>query len=294
MSRFEAFTRIDVPYRTVNEAPLETTILIPTELFNLDTESTAVQKYPVMVRWHGGGFITGHRMYGPWFAQWLLELALSRNAIIVSPDYRLLPESNGVDLLSDITAFWKWLQTELPILADQKDLPRPDLTRILCCGESSGGLLAVYCALHLSSFIDISGSSNGNAVRITALLSISAPLDTSDSDFTVPRPRTILGITPPPPRQALAKIRNYIKKMPPGKVRTASEPTPDIWELLLCVVQQAYLPRLLNLQGNMNMLSLMQTLEDEPVKADVPIWVIHGANDTLVHPCVLRGACTTG
>jgi hypothetical protein len=26
--------------------------------------------YPVLVYWHGGGFIVGHRMYEPWWSNW--------------------------------------------------------------------------------------------------------------------------------------------------------------------------------------------------------------------------------
>jgi acetyl esterase/lipase len=36
----------------------------------------------------------------------LIQLAKSNGAIVVSPDYRLIPEAKGVDILEDIKDFW--------------------------------------------------------------------------------------------------------------------------------------------------------------------------------------------
>lgn len=84
-----------------------------------------------------------------WFPQWLLDLALASEAIIVSANYRLLPEANGLDILTDIEDLWDWTLTSLPnILKQQPDLLiTVDLTRILVSGESSGGLLGIILAL---------------------------------------------------------------------------------------------------------------------------------------------------
>jgi acetyl esterase/lipase len=246
-----------------------------------------------MVRWHGGGFIVGHRMYEPWFAQWLLDLALDHQAIIITPDHRLLPESNGSDILSDVAHFWLWLQNDLPQYMEQKSLPRPDVGNVLCCGESSGGFLSVYCALHLDTMLQRDhllgcSSSDENVqdqVRIRAVISISAPLDATAPEYKVPRPRVFIGRSPPPPRQALAKIRAYIKGIPPGSIRTGCEPTPDMWELLLCIAQQAFLPRLFAMgageEGRPILEGIMETLGRADKKM-VPVWIVHGKNDTMV------------
>ena len=123
MSRFAPFKRIDLPYRIINGVPLLATILIPAQISTSPRSDD--KKSPVMVRWHGGGFVVGHRMYEQWFAQWLLDLALDHDAIIITADYRLLPESNGSDILSDVAHFWRWLQKDLPLYMQQESLPRP-------------------------------------------------------------------------------------------------------------------------------------------------------------------------
>jgi carboxylesterase type B len=64
-NKFKPFNRVDLTFRTINEHPLEATILIPK---SLQLEASA--KHPVLVHWHGGGFIVGHRMHEEWFALW--------------------------------------------------------------------------------------------------------------------------------------------------------------------------------------------------------------------------------
>ena len=292
MSRFAPFTRIDLPYRIINGVPLEATILFKSR--TPTSPRAPDKKRPVLVRWHGGGFILGHRMYEPWFAQWLLDLALEHDAIIVTPDYRLLPESDGSDILSDIAHFWRWIQTDLPRYMEQQSLPRPDVGNVLCCGESSGGFISVYSALHLHSMLqeDGVGSSGGEKlneqVRIRAVVSISAPLDVTAIEYRVPRPRVFMGRRPPPPRDALAKIRAYVKGIPQGSIRTGCEPTADMWELLLCILQQAILHRLFGTgvgEEHSALEGIMETLVGGDRKM-VPVWLVHGTDDTMV--CMLR------
>ena len=288
MSRVAPFTRIDLPYRIINGVPLEATILIPLSIST--SLSTREKKHPLMVRWHGGGFVVGHRMYEPWFAHWLLDLALDHDAIIITPDYRLLPESNGSDILEDVAHFWRWIQNDLPPYMERKSLPRPDVSNVLCCGESSGGFISVYCALHLDSMLLGSSRDDDDAkkerLRIRAVISISAPLDATAPEYKVPRPRVFMGRSPPPPRQALAKIRAYIKAIPPGSIRTGGEPTATMWELLLCIAQQAFLPRLFGMgareeEGRSTLEGIMETLERRD-KRMVAAWIVHGTNDTMV------------
>lgn len=284
MSRFDSFTRTDLAYRYIDGVPLEATVLVPRSV-------TAVQgsgkKYPVMVRWHGGGFVLGHRMYEPWFAQWLLDISVASRAIIISPDYRLLPESNGRDILDDIAHFWKWLRDALPNHLDQSHQLQMDLENVMCCGESSGGFISTYCALHLHDMlanIEVQDPAEHNmeqvdrrALAIAAIISISAPLDATGPEYTIPRPRKFMGTQPPPPRQALAKIRAYINGISKGTIRTGCDPKIEMWELLLCIAQQAYLPRLFGPGAE----GFMETLNRGENRM-VPTWLVHGLDDTMV------------
>jgi acetyl esterase/lipase len=196
----------------------------------------------------------------------LIELALSHDAIIISPDYRLLPEANGADTLNDVKSFWDWLHSTLPSIAKSWHA-QPDLTKIACCGQSCGGRLATQSALLFPQS------------KIKAIVSISAPLHGSVPHFTVPKPKIIMGSRPPPPRQAEAIIRTYIKSMKPEAVRTGCDPL-DMWELVLCIIQQGWLPRLMGAKAD-ERLDIMAVLDD--IETMPPIWVIHGEQDSIVN-----------
>jgi acetyl esterase/lipase len=210
----------------------------------------------------------------------LIELALAHDAIVISPDYRLLPEATGAETLDDVARFWDWLHGTLPATAAAWHA-RPDLSRIACAGQSSGGRLAAQSALLRF------GREEEKQSQIRAVISISAPLHGAVPHFTVPQPKVIMGSRPPPARQAEAVVRSYLSRLTPGAVCTGRDPSPDLWELVMCVIQQAWLPRLMTGgRGGANKapvderLDIMATLDH--VDSMPPIWVIHGEQDSVV------------
>lgn len=77
---------------------------------------------------------------------------MEQSAIIVSPDYRLLPESKGVDILEDLDDFWNWVQTDLPgVIAARSTGLEVDLERIVVTGDSAGKMCSVVC--HFTSHV---------------------------------------------------------------------------------------------------------------------------------------------
>lgn len=84
-----------------------------------------------------------------WWPHWVSDLALQKNAIIISPNYRLLPEATSADIYTDMEEFWTWLRSPAlaNIVANQKTPTKLDLDRIFVTGESAGGLLSLYLTL---------------------------------------------------------------------------------------------------------------------------------------------------
>lgn len=85
--------------------------------------------------------ITGSSLYPPWLGDWVLQLALDVGAVIVSPNYRLMPEATGSEVLEDMNAFWKWLQqggVDAALARSSIVSIRTDLGRVLVLGESAG------------------------------------------------------------------------------------------------------------------------------------------------------------
>ena len=57
-SKFAAFDVKDVSYAEVKGNPTPASVLVPKNL--------SPGGHPIMVRWHGGGFATGHRLFDEW------------------------------------------------------------------------------------------------------------------------------------------------------------------------------------------------------------------------------------
>jgi acetyl esterase/lipase len=106
--------------------------------------------HPVIFNFHGGFLINAHSLFAPFFPIWALKLALENKAIIVAPDYRLLPSENGVaDILEDLEDFWQWSRSKHFAKILQKHSPGNslDFSRLLLTGNSAGGYAAMQVAL---------------------------------------------------------------------------------------------------------------------------------------------------
>lgn len=88
-------------------------------------------KRPVVLYFHPGGGILGARD-----TIFDLELFLNLGYIIVSPDYRLAPESKMPDILEDALDAYQWL------LLKSNPLFEADLSRVCIAGFSFGAYLA--------------------------------------------------------------------------------------------------------------------------------------------------------
>jgi acetyl esterase/lipase len=124
--KLSGFTVLQEHYKIVGTHKIRADIIIP--------NSPIVWKRPVIIRFHGGSFaslqllvshqneiplqITGDSLIMQWFPQWLLDIAQTSEAIVVSANYRLLPEATGLDIISDIEDLWKSTLTSLPIFSN--------------------------------------------------------------------------------------------------------------------------------------------------------------------------------
>ncbi|CAF9915742.1 MAG: hypothetical protein GOMPHAMPRED_000840 [Gomphillus americanus] len=123
-----------------NQQHLQVDIHLPPSL-------EAGKSHPLIITYHGGGLIGGDRGGYEYMSPWLPAYAAEANAIIVSPDHRLLPKASGRDVRDDLDALWKWVNSSLNSIVGQiAPEHTADLSRILVQGESAGG----FCAAHLA------------------------------------------------------------------------------------------------------------------------------------------------
>jgi len=92
---------------------------------------------PVVLYFHGGGFVTGNLDSHDASAR---ALARRTGAIVVSADYRLAPEHRLPAAHEDAWAIWQWLVGKVEELTG-------DPRRIAVAGEDAGANLAMHVAL---------------------------------------------------------------------------------------------------------------------------------------------------
>lgn len=119
-------------YKVIQEQPILLDLLVPK---NLPPGGRSV-----LIRFHGGFLVYGSRDNLQLTPPRILEYALENNLILVSCDYRLIPESNGMEILEDIQDVWSWVQNSLSEAIDTMTNGRShaDLGRVLLAGESAG------------------------------------------------------------------------------------------------------------------------------------------------------------
>ncbi|KAK9366126.1 Alpha/Beta hydrolase protein [Lipomyces kononenkoae] len=144
--KFSRFTIIQGSYKQVGVQDLRVDIMVP--------RTSLEGKRPVIVRFHGGYPLNGDSLFPDWCPNWVLDLVYKHAAIIVSPNYRLIPGATGLQIFDDIEDFWKWLHSPAltGLLSNQSSLSNTlelDLGRITA-GESAGGLLSIHIALSLN------------------------------------------------------------------------------------------------------------------------------------------------
>jgi acetyl esterase/lipase len=121
----------------------------------------ATGKRPVIVFFHGGGFVFHNREIG---LQPALRDALLKNKyIVVSADYRLAPQTKIDQILKDAEDVYGWTIDEGPRLFNA------DPAKVVVMGTSAGGHLALHLGL--------------KTPRPKAVVAISSPVDYSFMGF---------------------------------------------------------------------------------------------------------------
>jgi acetyl esterase/lipase len=93
------------------------------------------EKLPVLIYFHGGGFLFGNREEG--LENVLKEKLLAAGIAVVSADYRLAPETKLEEILKDVSDAVRWVRTS------GYENFNIDTNRIAVAGGSAGGYLAL-------------------------------------------------------------------------------------------------------------------------------------------------------
>ncbi|KAK5120213.1 hypothetical protein LTR85_006419 [Meristemomyces frigidus] len=252
-AKFSAFNLVDVVYKSVDDTPIQASILIPKDI--------KPRKHPLMIRWHGGFLVTGNRLFQDWYPQWTLDLALKHQAIIVTPDHRLMPEATGLDILQDVKDFFTWLLTPGNMAQHMRNSVEVDLHNILMNGESAGGWLAWQSAvLHPE--------------RIAAVVAHYPMLDMHAPQFMEKYEKQLF--TPPAPQLPVHILDDFLQNLKGNEVVTSATP-PERLPLGLVILQQGRTAEFFGTDRSLYPLDMLDDMTSMP-----PTWILHGKDDSAV------------
>jgi acetyl esterase/lipase len=102
-----------------------------------------------MIRYTEPSQITGDCLYADWIAAFWIPLIHRTSSIVVLPNYRLIPESSGADILTDLSDFWSWFNkgSVTDYLSSKHANLELDHDKVLVAGDSAGGYMALMSAL---------------------------------------------------------------------------------------------------------------------------------------------------
>ncbi|PSS33136.1 Carboxylesterase [Actinidia chinensis var. chinensis] len=139
------FLSKDVPLNPQHNTSVR--ILLPRQA--LDNSSPTKKKLPVIVYFHGGGFIFLHADSSI-FHDFCVDLAVQARAMIVSVDYRLAPEHRLPAAYDDGVDALHWIRTS----DDEWLRDFADLSNCFLMGSSAGGNIAYHAGLRAAAAVD--------------------------------------------------------------------------------------------------------------------------------------------
>ncbi|KAF5968261.1 beta-lactamase [Fusarium coicis] len=229
------------------------------------------QNPPVIVRIHGGFLITGSSLFPAWFSKWVLDFAEEQDAVIISPNYRLLPEVKGRDIIHDMDNFWNWVHCEGPSrhLAEigQHQL-QLNLDKTLAVGESAGGYLALQSVL--SGF-----------VRPKAIIALYPMVDMKAAHFTESYAKSIVGV----PNYPNEDVNRFLSATVVKSAITEADP-PVRLDSAMAVVHNGRYLELLGEDPDLFILERIKRMALSPSNYEKslfpPLFLLHGEGDTAV------------
>ncbi|KAJ4248776.1 hypothetical protein NW762_012614 [Fusarium torreyae] len=227
------------------------------------------QSQPVIVRIHGGFLVTGSSLFPAWFSKWVLDFAEEHNAIIISPNYRLLPEVKGRDIIQDMANFWAWVHSGGPerhLASMGQSRVKLNISQSLLVGESAGGYLALQSVL--SGF-----------TRPRAIIALYPMVDMKAAHFTQSYQKTIVGV-PNYPNEA---VDEFLSATSGSAAITEADP-PVRLDSAMAVVHNG---RYLELLGQEPELFVLECIKAQSASKTgkplfPPLFLLHGESDSAV------------
>lgn len=124
-------------YKSVGKLQIALDVYLP-------PNASSTSKIPVLVWYHGGGLLQGHRNQ---ITAHTRKAATTYNVAVVSADYRFAPQVGIAEILEDVQDSIAFVRSKLASQLDNGDAI--DATRLAVSGSSAGGYLAILAGLYM-------------------------------------------------------------------------------------------------------------------------------------------------
>lgn len=206
------------------------------------------------------------------FAQWMLDYARANDAILICPEYRMLPESKGTELVQDIMDFFPWMHQSLNTFLESRKATDKvgagkvaDLDKILVLGESAGATCVLLSALRQPF---------GSIKAIIACYPFMMDFE-SDKYYSTLDKKKPFGF----PIIPEFIFKTYEATRFPGRIITACTP-PNRILIMLCMIQHIFLKEYFGTAEETSPLKLIEKVKDS-ASGKVPYQlIIQGQEDS--------------
>ncbi|KAM0232469.1 hypothetical protein ACHAP5_010722 [Fusarium lateritium] len=263
-SRFSNFEIFETVYKVVSGHKIACHVIVPKSLVEQARDSPTTPR-PIILRYHGGGFIAGSSLFPGFFAPWHLELASRHSAVIVSCDYRLAPEATMDEIIEDVDDFLIWTCTKLSGFISDKANIQVDTDRILVAGESAGGYLSLLAGLNHPS-------------DIRAVAASYPMVDNKSRHFTEAYEKPMLGF----PQLPASIVDSHKAKLENKEIVSiiSTDPHCSRAELMISFIQNGRYEELI--PRSRRDLSILDKIEDGARFPRGGVFVWHGKQDSVV------------